>query len=207
MRRGVWPRAAPASQTVDALGDRRRHDRSEASPGRRRVELCNCDPIATPEFLDDPPAARPTRRWTDPRRRRYRHHALCRRGIPRRVVRRAQSSRPELVLDTHRAYLDAGADLLETNSFGANRFKLEAFGLADRVHEINKKAVRLAREAREITGRPVLVAGSIGPTGRTLAPFGVVSEVVRAVFREQIEALLEEASTSSCWRRSAAWMR
>src|SRR5215210_1490860 len=84
-------------------------------------------------------------------------------------------SRPELVLDTHRAYLDAGADLLETNSFGANRFKLEAFGLADRVREINKKAVRLAREAREITGRPALIAGSIGPTGRTLAPFGVVS--------------------------------
>jgi homocysteine S-methyltransferase len=101
-------------------------------------------------------------------------------------------SRPELVLDTHRAYLDAGADLLETNSFGANRFKLEAFGLADRVKEINKKAVRLAREAREITGRPALIAGSIGPTGRTLAPLGVVTpEAVRAAFREQIEALLE----------------
>ena len=101
-------------------------------------------------------------------------------------------TRPELVLDAHRAYLDAGADLLETNSFGANRFKLEAFGLADRVREINKKAVRLAREAREISGRPVLVAGSIGPTGRTLAPFGVVTpEAVRAAFREQIEALLE----------------
>ena len=101
-------------------------------------------------------------------------------------------SRPELVLDTHRAYLDAGADLLETNSFGANRFKLEAFGLAARVREINKKAVRLAREAREITGRPALIAGSIGPTGRTLAPFGVVSsEAVRAAFHEQIEALLE----------------
>ena len=101
-------------------------------------------------------------------------------------------SRPELVLDVHRAYLEAGADLLETNSFGANRFKLEGFGLAEKVREINKKAVRLAREAREISGRPVLIAGSVGPTGRTMAPFGAVqAETVRAAYREQIEALLE----------------
>jgi methionine synthase I (cobalamin-dependent) len=58
-------------------------------------------------------------------------------------------TRPDLVLDVHRAYLEAGADLLETNSFGANRFKLEGFGLAEKVREINKAAVRLAREARE----------------------------------------------------------
>ena len=101
-------------------------------------------------------------------------------------------TRPELVLDVHRAYLEAGADLLETNSFGANRFKLEGFGLAENVREINKKAVRLAREAREISGRPVLIAGSVGPTGRTLAPFGAVQpEAARAAYREQIEALLE----------------
>src|SRR5262245_3812719 len=60
--------------------------------------------------------------------------------------------RPELVLAVHRAYLEAGADLIETNSFTANRFKLEQFGLGDRVREINRKAVRLAREAREIAG-------------------------------------------------------
>ncbi|MCD6030173.1 MAG: 5-methyltetrahydrofolate S-homocysteine methyltransferase [Thermomicrobiales bacterium] len=101
-------------------------------------------------------------------------------------------TRPDLVLDVHRAYLEAGADLLETNSFGANRFKLEGFGLAEKVREINKAAVRLAREAREISGRPVLIAGSVGPTGRTLAPFGAVEpEAVRAAYREQIEALLE----------------
>src|SRR5688572_20996240 len=101
-------------------------------------------------------------------------------------------TRPDLVLGVHRAYLDAGADLLETNTFGANRFKLESFGLADRVREINRKAVRLAREAREITGCPALVAGSVGPLGRTLAPFGVLAAAdARAAFREQIEALLE----------------
>jgi methionine synthase I (cobalamin-dependent) len=83
-------------------------------------------------------------------------------------------TRPELVLDVHRAYLEAGADLLETNSFGANRFKLDGFGLGAKVREINKTAVRLAREAREISGRPVLIGGSVGPTGRTLAPFGAV---------------------------------
>jgi len=101
-------------------------------------------------------------------------------------------SRPELVAATHRAYLEAGADLIETNTFGANRYRLEHFGLADKVLEVNKRGVRLAREAREIAGRAALVAGSVGPTARTLAPFGTAEPAaVRAAFREQIEALLE----------------
>jgi len=101
-------------------------------------------------------------------------------------------SRPEIVAATHLAYLNAGADLIETNTFGANRFRLESFGHAGRVKEINKRGVRLAREAREISGSAALVAGSIGPTARTLTPFGTTEPSnVRAAFREQIEALLE----------------
>jgi homocysteine S-methyltransferase len=101
-------------------------------------------------------------------------------------------SNPELISAVHRAYIAAGADIVETNTFGANRFRLEAYGLADKVREINKRAVKLAREEREISGRPVWIAGSVGPIGRALAPIGVVPpEDARAAFREQIEALLE----------------
>lgn len=101
-------------------------------------------------------------------------------------------TRPADVAAVHRAYLEAGAGLIKTNTFGANRFKLEVFGFADRVREINRAAVRLAREAREIVGADVLVAGSVGPTGRTMAPFGATPVAdVEAAFREQIDAMLE----------------
>jgi homocysteine S-methyltransferase len=101
-------------------------------------------------------------------------------------------SKPEVVSAVHRAYINAGADLIETNSFGANRFRLEQFGLADQVSAINRRAVKLAREEREISGRPVLVVGSIGPTQRTMEPFGTVkSAEIQNAYREQIEALLE----------------
>lgn len=99
---------------------------------------------------------------------------------------------PSLVVDIHREYIAAGSEIIETNSFGANRFKLEAFGLGTQVREINRRAARNAREAREISGHPVMVAGSVGPTGRTLPPVGTADpEQVRAAFREQISALLE----------------
>jgi methionine synthase I (cobalamin-dependent)/5,10-methylenetetrahydrofolate reductase len=101
-------------------------------------------------------------------------------------------SNPPLVASVHRAYLEAGADVIETNTFGANRFRLDQFGFADRVRDINLRGVKLAREQREICGRPALIAGSIGPTTRTLAPYGTTTRAaVRAAFREQIEALLE----------------
>jgi homocysteine S-methyltransferase len=99
-------------------------------------------------------------------------------------------SQPELILKIHHEYISAGAEVIETNSFGANRAKLEAYNLGERVREINIRAVRLAREAREITGQPIFVAGAVGPTGRPLqAPDEHRLIEVRAIFQEQIGAL------------------
>lgn len=99
---------------------------------------------------------------------------------------------PGTVAQVHRAYINAGADIIETNTFGANRFRLEPHGLATRVRDVNFRGVKIAREEREISGRPVLVAGSVGPTGRTLEPYGTLPrEAAVEAFREQIGALLE----------------
>jgi methionine synthase / methylenetetrahydrofolate reductase(NADPH) len=96
---------------------------------------------------------------------------------------------PDLVRDVHRAYAKAGAEVLETNSFGANRLKLTQFGLQTQVHELNRRAAELAREAAE-QGRDVLVAGAVGPLGVRLEPFGPTSsDEARAIFREQMEGL------------------
>jgi homocysteine S-methyltransferase len=99
---------------------------------------------------------------------------------------------PRLVQSIHADYIAAGSDCIETNTFGANRFKLAVHGLADRVREINRQGARLARDVRESTGRDVLVLGSIGPLGKYLAPLGTVTaDEARAAFREQAEGLLE----------------
>jgi homocysteine S-methyltransferase len=99
---------------------------------------------------------------------------------------------PALVQAVHADYVDAGADCLETNTFGANRFKLAVHGLEGRVRDINRAGVRLARDVRESTGRDVWVLGSIGPSGKYLAPLGTLSAAdAREAFREQAEALLE----------------
>ena len=99
---------------------------------------------------------------------------------------------PTIVEEIHRAYIGAGAELIETNTFGANRIKLARHGLENRVRDINFRAVKLAREAREIAGEPVFVAGSVGPIGQQLEPIGRISIAqATAAFQEQIAALLE----------------
>ncbi|HEX8432771.1 MAG TPA: homocysteine S-methyltransferase family protein, partial [Longimicrobium sp.] len=98
-------------------------------------------------------------------------------------------SQPEMVADVHRAYVRAGAEVIETNSYGANRLKLARYGLEERTHEINVLAARIAREA---AGDRVHVAGAMGPLGVRIEPFGPTSEEeARTLFREQAAALLE----------------
>jgi homocysteine S-methyltransferase len=99
---------------------------------------------------------------------------------------------PDLVRDIHRQYVKAGADVLETNSFGANRVKLKQYGLEARVQELNRAAAALAREVADDAERPVLVAGAVGPLGVRLEPYGPTSEEeARAAFAEQLQALKE----------------
>ena len=99
---------------------------------------------------------------------------------------------PRMVQSIHADYIAAGADCIETNTFGANRFKLAIHGMDGRVREINRRGVVLARDVRESSGRDVLVLGSIGPLGKYLAPLGTVTaDEALSAFREQAEALLE----------------
>ncbi len=98
----------------------------------------------------------------------------------------------KVVQALHAEYLSAGADCIETNTFGANRFKLGVHGLEGRVREINREGVRLARDVRETMGRDVFILGSMGPLGKYLTPLGTVTdEEALTAFREQAEGLLE----------------
>ena len=97
----------------------------------------------------------------------------------------------EEVFRVHQAYIEAGSQLIETNTFGANRVKLAQHGLADRVTELNHRAVKLAREAREAARHEVLIAGSIGPLGAPLNGSAEGRETAFAAFREQAGALEE----------------
>jgi len=99
-------------------------------------------------------------------------------------------SQPDLIRDIHRDYLQAGAEMIETNTFGGNSFRLARHSLVDRVRDINLAGARLAREAAK--GTDAWVAGSMGPLGIRIEPLGKTSfEEARTAFREQAAALVE----------------
>jgi methionine synthase I (cobalamin-dependent) len=99
---------------------------------------------------------------------------------------------PDRTQALHRAFVDAGSDIILTNSFGANRRRLMLHGLEARTRELNRLAAQNARKVADSAGRPVVVAGSVGPTGDLIAPLGPLSEDEAVdVFVEQIEGLRE----------------
>ena len=98
---------------------------------------------------------------------------------------------PEAVFRVHQAYIQAGAQIIETNTFGANRSKLAALGLADKVAAFNHRGVKLAREAREAAPHEVLIAGSIGPLGMGPEIGQLSHEEILEIYREQALALEE----------------
>ena len=111
--------------------------------------------------------------------------ALLSAAVPRlRTPEEANLRAPQAVVSLHVSFINAGAELIETNTFGANRRKLADHFLEDDLEAINSTGVKLAREAREVTGREVFIAGSIGPLGEP-----VVSRVRRELFAEQAAVL------------------
>src|SRR5262245_54777860 len=102
----------------------------------------------------------------------------------------ANLARPDLVLEIHKEYVAAGAQVIESNTFGANRELLRRYGAQDRLRDINRAGVRLARQA---AGRAGYAAGPIGPTGTPAEKLtGERRALLERVFKEQIEALVEE---------------
>ncbi|MBM4168493.1 MAG: bifunctional homocysteine S-methyltransferase/methylenetetrahydrofolate reductase [Ignavibacteria bacterium] len=96
---------------------------------------------------------------------------------------------PDIVERIHREYIDAGAEIIQTNTFAANRLRLSQYWLEDRCEEINARGVEIARRA---AGNHIYVAGSVGPSGKLLEPLGKVArEQARDAFREQIEVLVD----------------
>ncbi|HUS82510.1 MAG TPA: homocysteine S-methyltransferase family protein [Dehalococcoidia bacterium] len=95
---------------------------------------------------------------------------------------------PEAVARCHRAYIDAGSEVIETNTFNGNRFRLEKYGLADKVQEVNLTAARIAKGE---AGTRVSVAGKLGPSGKMLVMGEVTAEELRDAFAEQAKALEE----------------
>ena len=110
---------------------------------------------------------------------------------PQRCFDELNVAHPEAVFRIHQAYIEAGASIIETNTFGANRPKLTPLGMGDQVTQFNHRGVKIAREAREAASREVLIAGSIGPLGILRQVRALPVEEIRLVFREQALALEE----------------
>ena len=110
---------------------------------------------------------------------------------PQRCFDELNVAHPEAVFRIHQAYIEAGASIIETNTFGANRPKLTPLGMGDQVAQFNHRGVKIAREAREAASREVLIAGSIGPLGILRQIRALPVEEIRLVFREQALALEE----------------
>src|SRR5262245_32778217 len=118
---------------------------------------------------------------------------LFQKGIPfERCFDELNLSQPSLVEEIHREYLTAGAELIETNTFGANEVRLSTHALGEKSRLLARQGAKLARNAREVVGTPAFVAGSMGPLGASLAPFGPIGAAqAEAAFRAQAEGLLE----------------
>ena len=110
---------------------------------------------------------------------------------PQRCFDELNATEPEAVFRVHQAYIEAGAQIIETNTFGANRFKLAPLGLGDDVQRLNSRGVKIAREARESAAREVLIAGSIGPLGLGVQARHPEDQEIFAIFHEQALALEE----------------
>jgi 5-methyltetrahydrofolate--homocysteine methyltransferase len=107
---------------------------------------------------------------------------------------------PEIVKDVHRAYILAGSQIILTNSFGGNRFRLKFHGLETNVREINLSAARIAREVADEFDQLILVAGSIGPTGELMRPIG------KLTYEEAVQAFAEQASALSNGGVDVIWI-
>ncbi|MBI9048575.1 MAG: bifunctional homocysteine S-methyltransferase/methylenetetrahydrofolate reductase [Anaerolineaceae bacterium] len=99
---------------------------------------------------------------------------------------------PAVVAEVHRLYIESGARMIQTNTFGANRFKLERYNLQDKLGEINIAGVNLAQKTAEASFKDIFIVGDIGPLGARLAPFGKIQQhEARQVFYEQAKFLVE----------------
>lgn len=108
-------------------------------------------------------------------------------------------SHPDRIAALHRAFVQAGADIILTNSFGGNARRLMLHGMQHRARALNRRAAEIARDVADAAGRPVVVAGSVGPTGDLLAPLGPLTEAeATEVFAEQI-AGLKEGGADIAW--------